>query len=65
MLDDVTVSALVEREIEGQSVPEPIGIRAADKKTYRQIHAELQGASRKSDEPLGTSAWPSATVSWG
>jgi hypothetical protein len=30
-----------------------LGIRAVDKKTYRQIHEELQGASRKGDEPLG------------
>ena len=32
---------------------EYLGIRAADKKTYRQIHDELRAAQRRSGEPVG------------
>ncbi|MBN1485557.1 MAG: 2-oxo acid dehydrogenase subunit E2 [Chloroflexia bacterium] len=53
LLDDVTVGALVERELGGESIPEPFGIRAADKKSYRQIHDEIRAAQQESDERLG------------
>jgi pyruvate/2-oxoglutarate dehydrogenase complex dihydrolipoamide acyltransferase (E2) component len=53
VLDDVTISALVERELDGRSVPEPLAIQMADKKTLRQIHDELRSVSRQSDRPLG------------
>jgi pyruvate/2-oxoglutarate dehydrogenase complex dihydrolipoamide acyltransferase (E2) component len=33
LLDDVTISVLVERELSGEKVPEPLGIRAAQSKT--------------------------------
>lgn len=54
VLNDVTISTLVERSIGGQSVPEPLAICAADKKRYRQIHDELRAAQRPSDAPLGS-----------
>lgn len=53
VLDDVTIGTLVERSIEGEHVPEPFGICAADKKTYRQIHDEIRAAQQQSDERLG------------
>lgn len=53
MLDDVTISAMLEREIEGESVPEPIGIRAAQNKSHRQIHAEIRAAQQKVDAEFG------------
>jgi len=53
MLDDVTISAMLEREIEGESVPEPIGIRAAQNKSYRQIYAEIRAAQQKVDAEFG------------
>ncbi len=34
LLEDVTVSVLVEREINGEKIPEPIGIKAAQKKHF-------------------------------
>lgn len=60
LLDDVTINVLVERQIGGEAVPEPCGIRAADKKTFRQIHDELRTAQQPSDAPLGAlsgAAW--------
>ena len=42
LLSDVTISTFIEREIDGENAPEPIGIRAAQSKTYRQIHNEIR-----------------------
>jgi pyruvate/2-oxoglutarate dehydrogenase complex dihydrolipoamide acyltransferase (E2) component len=53
MLDDVTISVLVEREIAGERVPESFGIRAAQKKTYRQIHDEIRVAQQHGDDGFG------------
>jgi pyruvate/2-oxoglutarate dehydrogenase complex dihydrolipoamide acyltransferase (E2) component len=52
-LDDVTISVLVEREIAGEMVPEPFGIRGAQTKTYRQIHNEIRAAQEHSEDGLG------------
>jgi pyruvate/2-oxoglutarate dehydrogenase complex dihydrolipoamide acyltransferase (E2) component len=53
LLDDVTIGTLVERNLGGELVPEPFGIRAADKKTYRQIHDEIRAAQQEGDARLG------------
>jgi len=53
LLDDLTISALVEREIDAEKVPEPIGIKAAQTKTYRQIHDEIRAAQRHGEDGLG------------
>ena len=50
LLDDVTISCQVERELDGECVPEPVGIRAAQTKSYRQIHDEIRAAQRLSAE---------------
>jgi pyruvate/2-oxoglutarate dehydrogenase complex dihydrolipoamide acyltransferase (E2) component len=50
LLDDLTLSVMVEREIDGEMVPEPFGIRAAQTKTYRQIHDEIRAAQAHSNE---------------
>lgn len=53
ILDDVTVSVLIEREILGEKVPEPIGVKQAQLKSYRQIHTEIRDAKNKQSEKLG------------
>ena len=60
ILDALTISVLFEREIDGESVPEPVGIQNANKKNYRQINDELRSAQRMKVEHLGAStnaAW--------
>lgn len=52
-LDDVTISVMLERELDGESVPEPIGIRAAQNKTYRQIQSEIRAAQQQEDAEFG------------
>ncbi len=44
LLSDLTIGTFVEREIDGEKVPEPIGVRATQSKTYRQIHEEIRAA---------------------
>ncbi len=53
LLDDVTISTLVERELDGERIPEPLGIQAAQKKTLLQIHEEIRSAQNAPDKQLG------------
>jgi len=54
ILDDVTISVLVEREINGEKVPEPLGIKQAQIKTFRQIHNEIREAKKIQSDKLGS-----------
>lgn len=54
LLDDVTVSVLIEREIIEEKVPEPIGIQQAQLKTFLQIHNEIRAAKKQQSDKLGS-----------
>ena len=54
LLDDITISVLIEREIAGENVPEPIGIKQAQDKTYLQIHKEIREAKKQKTDKLGS-----------
>lgn len=53
ILDNVTVSVLVERELDGEMMPENLGIRFAQKKTLQEIHKEIRSAQEHADDGLG------------
>jgi pyruvate/2-oxoglutarate dehydrogenase complex dihydrolipoamide acyltransferase (E2) component len=53
-LDDVTVSVLVEREITGERVPEPMSIQQAQLKSYKQVNDEIRTAKKLQSEKLGS-----------
>lgn len=53
-LENVTISVLVEREIEGENVPEPLGIEKAEEKSYRDIQKEIQSAKSQKSDKLGS-----------
>ncbi len=60
VLEDVTVSVAFEREVDGESVPEPIAIQAVNRKSYREVNDELRAAQGRKDEPIGSAmgtAW--------
>ena len=60
ILDDINVSVLVEREFDGEHVPEPVCIRNADQKSYREIHREIREATSQHPKKLGSTegmAW--------
>jgi pyruvate/2-oxoglutarate dehydrogenase complex dihydrolipoamide acyltransferase (E2) component len=54
VLDDITISVLFEREMDGENVPEPVGIQAANRKTYREINDELRAAQQYAGRHLGS-----------
>jgi pyruvate/2-oxoglutarate dehydrogenase complex dihydrolipoamide acyltransferase (E2) component len=60
VLDDITINVLFEREIGGEDIPEPVGIQAVNRKTYRQVNDELRAAQHLEGEHLGSTtgtAW--------
>jgi NRPS condensation-like uncharacterized protein len=44
---------LIEKEVDGEKVPEPIGIKKAQEKTFYQIHNEIREAKKKKTDKLG------------
>ena len=54
LLDDVTVSVLIEREINGEKIPEPIGIKKAQNKSFYQIQTEIREAKKIKNDKLGS-----------
>ncbi|MEW5847024.1 MAG: 2-oxo acid dehydrogenase subunit E2 [Bacteroidota bacterium] len=54
ILKDITISVLIEREIDGEKVPEPVGIQKAQHKTYLQIHKEIREAKNKQTDKLAS-----------
>jgi hypothetical protein len=53
MLEDVTISVLVERDLGNEKAPEPVGIRAAQNKSLKQIHEEIRKAQHQEGNQLG------------
>jgi len=53
MLDDVTISVLIERDIDGGKVPEPVGIQQAQLKSFRQIQNQIRAAKTQEGTKLG------------
>jgi hypothetical protein len=45
---------LVERDIEGEKVPEPTGIKKAQLKTFREISDEIRAAEKLQSDKLGS-----------
>jgi pyruvate/2-oxoglutarate dehydrogenase complex dihydrolipoamide acyltransferase (E2) component len=54
IMDDVTVNVLIEREYSGEKVPEPIGILAAQNKSFMDIHKEIREAKEQTGAKLGS-----------
>jgi pyruvate/2-oxoglutarate dehydrogenase complex dihydrolipoamide acyltransferase (E2) component len=53
LLDDLTISVLVERELQGDQVPEPVGIQKAQEKDLLQIQQEIRAAQSNPGDQLG------------
>ncbi len=52
-LNDVCISVLVEREFDGELFPEPIAIKEAQAKTYKQISDEIRAAKNNPNKKMG------------
>jgi pyruvate/2-oxoglutarate dehydrogenase complex dihydrolipoamide acyltransferase (E2) component len=53
LLNDITISVLVERKLNEEKVPEPLGIQEAQNKSYRRIHDEIRQAQQQENQELG------------
>ncbi len=54
VMENLTISVLVERELEGGRVPEPIGIQKTQTKTFLEIQKEIREAQFNQGEKLGS-----------
>lgn len=53
ILDNVTISVLIERELGGEKVPEPFAIEKAQLKSYKEINDEIRNAQNSAGKDLG------------
>jgi pyruvate/2-oxoglutarate dehydrogenase complex dihydrolipoamide acyltransferase (E2) component len=53
VFEAATITIAFEREIDGESVPEPVSIQAVNRKTYREVNDELRATQARSGERLG------------
>lgn len=53
-LNDLTINVLIEKEINGEKVPEPLGIQKTQEKSIIQIQAEIKEAKEKQSDKLGS-----------
>lgn len=54
-LDDVTISVLIEREFDGERVPEPVSIKSAHELTFRRISQQVRQAKNEAATRIGES----------
>ncbi len=54
LLDDITISVLIERKISGDNIPEPIGIKYVNNKSLLQINQEIRDAKQHKTDNLGS-----------
>jgi len=57
LFDDVDVTTLVKHEVSGESIATPYIIRAANKKTFTEIHHELRTAQEKKTQEFKEIPW--------
>jgi pyruvate/2-oxoglutarate dehydrogenase complex dihydrolipoamide acyltransferase (E2) component len=50
ILDDITVGVLVERRVNGETMPQLLGIQAVQRKPYRAIHDEIRAAQASTED---------------
>jgi len=53
LLEDINISVLVEREIDGKKVPEPLGLKKVQGKSVKQISDEIREAQNNSGNEIG------------
>ena len=50
VLEDITVSVLIEKNADGEKFPEPVGIQKAQLKSFREINNEIREAQKKTGQ---------------
>ncbi|MBD3276621.1 MAG: hypothetical protein GF372_15000, partial [Candidatus Marinimicrobia bacterium] len=54
VMDDVTVSVMVERNLQGELAPEPVAVRKAQTKSFLDIQQEIRDAQSNQDSRMGS-----------
>jgi pyruvate/2-oxoglutarate dehydrogenase complex dihydrolipoamide acyltransferase (E2) component len=52
-LPSLTISVLIERQIDGAAIPEPLGIEHCESKSYLDIHNDIRSAQQSTGAQLG------------
>ena len=65
IFDDVDISILVEKEVDGQKVPLPVVIRKTNEKSLAEIHAEIQTAKSRPVKDEKDYAMTDDSFGWG
>jgi pyruvate/2-oxoglutarate dehydrogenase complex dihydrolipoamide acyltransferase (E2) component len=60
VLEDINISLMVERVIDGVNVPEPLCIKNTDRKSLLEIHHEIRSAQSNNQNKIGSLS----NVSW-
>ncbi len=56
LLDDLTITVLFEREIDGETIPEAVGLHEVNHKSYGQINDELRAGQKQKSQHLGSAS---------
>ncbi len=56
LLEDLTINVLFEREIEGETIPDAVGLHLVNQKSYRQINDELRAIQQQGSQHLGSAS---------
>lgn len=59
LLEDITISVAVEREVGGESIPQPVPLRSIGSKTYAQVNEEFREVQRAYAVPDAAEPGPS------
>jgi pyruvate/2-oxoglutarate dehydrogenase complex dihydrolipoamide acyltransferase (E2) component len=54
VLEDVTVSVMIERNLQGEPTPEPVAVQAAQTKSFLEIQQEIREAQSNQDDRMGS-----------
>lgn len=54
VLDDLTISVLIERDVSGEKVPEPFGIQQVQMKSISEIQQEIRKAQEIKSDQIGS-----------
>lgn len=56
LLDEVTVSVMIERNLQGERTPEPVAVQAAQTKSFLEVQQEIREAQSNQDDRMGSLA---------
>ena len=53
LLDDITIGVLIERELDGEKIPEPVTLHQVQNRSFQDIHTQIRSAQQVEDNRMG------------